>query len=266
MSTSTVTPLKKVNREGELYTRRAPIEAKLKELQSVPRERLLSRSEVQDRADPGYVPSECILHFLRACRNDESDAHFEKLYKLLAERVLKRLRRGARPDDDKVPRNAVWERGFDRFVEMLAEDRTAYCEKLDFFEVCFDAALRALRTDILRVVYREQKQEKAAESIEIDGDTGEPMFESDTGYFQFLNAGSDCEDYRFGLDQTIEQLPTLQRAILKMISEGIPIDSKEPDVLTIAKALRKSEKTIRNQRDKAFATIKFAAKRKGEEQ
>jgi hypothetical protein len=41
-----------------------------------------------------------------------------------------------------------------------------------------------------------------------------------------------------------------------MIRTGIPIDSKEAGQITIAKALDKSEKTIRNQRDKAYAVLR----------
>ena len=40
-----------------------------------------------------------------------------------------------------------------------------------------------------------------------------------------------------------------------MLRTGIPIDSKEAGQITIAKALGKSEKTIRNQRDKAYALL-----------
>jgi DNA-directed RNA polymerase specialized sigma24 family protein len=43
-----------------------------------------------------------------------------------------------------------------------------------------------------------------------------------------------------------------------MLRQGFPIDSKEPDVMTIAKALGRSEKTVRTYRDKAFAALRAA--------
>lgn len=46
--------------------------------------------------------------------------------------------------------------------------------------------------------------------------------------------------------------------IIEMLRKGVPIDSKEADAVTIAKALGKSEKTIRTHRDKAFAAIRAA--------
>ena len=49
-----------------------------------------------------------------------------------------------------------------------------------------------------------------------------------------------------------------------MIRQGIPIDSKEADAVTIAKVLKKSEKTIRTHRDKAYVALR-AVLTQGEE-
>jgi DNA-directed RNA polymerase specialized sigma24 family protein len=43
-----------------------------------------------------------------------------------------------------------------------------------------------------------------------------------------------------------------------MLRQGIPIDSKEPGAVTIARTLGKSEKTIRTHRDRAFAALRAA--------
>jgi DNA-directed RNA polymerase specialized sigma24 family protein len=60
------------------------------------------------------------------------------------------------------------------------------------------------------------------------------------------------------LEAAIDTLPAEQRRILHMLRQDFPIDSKEPGVITIAKALGRSEKTIRTYRDKAFATLRRA--------
>ncbi len=41
-----------------------------------------------------------------------------------------------------------------------------------------------------------------------------------------------------------------------MLRQGIPIDSQDPDVVTIAKTLKKSEKTIRLHRDRALKALR----------
>ena len=64
------------------------------------------------------------------------------------------------------------------------------------------------------------------------------------------------ENYRTVLDEAMEELPTTQKRILEMLRNNVLIDSQDPTVPTISKALGKSEKTIRNQRDKAIAAIK----------
>ena len=60
------------------------------------------------------------------------------------------------------------------------------------------------------------------------------------------------------MDAAIDALPPEQIRIMHMLRQGFPIDSKEPDVMTIAKALGRSEKTIRTYRDKAIATLRLA--------
>ncbi len=41
-----------------------------------------------------------------------------------------------------------------------------------------------------------------------------------------------------------------------MLRRGVPIDSNDDGVMTIARALRRSEKTIRSHRDQAYAAIR----------
>ena len=48
-----------------------------------------------------------------------------------------------------------------------------------------------------------------------------------------------------------------------MLRQGFPIDSKDPEVVTIRGSLGKVEKTIRNQRDKAFAILRDVLTGKG---
>jgi hypothetical protein len=52
-------------------------------LEVLPRADLVARCTIRQRSDPAYVPSGCLLYFVRASRADNSDAHFERLYKIL---------------------------------------------------------------------------------------------------------------------------------------------------------------------------------------
>ena len=73
----------------------------------------------------------------------------------------------------------------------------------------------------------------------------------------------DKKNYRLLLDDAIDSLPEFQRRIVEMWRQEIPIESKDPAVVTISKVLDKSEKTIRTHRDKAFASLRLRLERKG---
>lgn len=253
-----IAPLRKRTGGGGLYVRDAKIEGTLVELASLSRDELVARCTLRLRADPGYVPSECLLYFVRASRADNSEAYFERLYKILAERVLRSLPKAENADGktESLNRSLVREKVFGRFVELLSSDRNAYSERLDYFEVRFDGALASLRRDAWEQVWRDENR---SASLELDEETGELSAEVEraAGSFDPFNTSElGATDYRSRLGAAIEALPPVQSRIVEMIRQGIPIDSKEAGAVTIAKTLGRSEKTIRTYRDKAYAAIR----------
>jgi hypothetical protein len=139
----TPTPLRKRTLKGDLYTRPPEIEGKLLELSGLPREEAVTRCKIPERDDPAYVPSECLLHFVRSFRENPARPEFEVLYRLLATRLLRKLPRDSGRLDDTLIREEV----FGRFCELLAEDLRSYSERLDFFEIRFDKAFKRVLMD-----------------------------------------------------------------------------------------------------------------------
>jgi len=261
-----ITPLQKRTLNGHLYLRNPGIEALLASLADITRDELVARSRIRDRTDPLYVPSECLLHFVRASRHDNSDAHFERLYKILAERVYRALPKALSRDGktESMKHADIRDKAFDRFQELLALDRNTYVTKLDYFEVRFDGALVSLRRDAQEQVWRAENRHQP---LEIDEDTGElsPEVEKAAGSFDPLDISNlDDPAYRLRLEAAIDALPPEQSRIIHMLRKDIPIDSKDPNVFTIAKALGRSEKTVRTYRDKAYAALRIAM-RQGED-
>ena len=254
-----ITPLRKRRPNGDLYTRVPEIEALLVALSSLSRDELLKRAGIWRRSAPGYISSECLLYFIRASRADNNEDWFERLYRILIERVMRRLPKAENLDDDTASytRGAIRDAVFERFVEMLAADRSTYSERLDYFEVRFDGALASLRRDAQEKFWREENR---SIPLDDDDDTGELSPEVERAaaenFDPFALFNVEDLDFRFRLDAAIDDLPPLQRRIMEMRRQGIPIDSKEDGVITIAKTLDRSEKTIRNQRDKAYATLR----------
>lgn len=255
-----ITPLRKRRLSGELYERDAAIEALLGELAVLSRDALIARAEIRTRSHADYVPSECLVYFIRASRRDNNEAWFERLYKILIERVLRSLPRSQSSDgkSESLTNGLVRDKVFGRFVELLSADRTAHVDKLDYFEVRFDGALASLRRDAQEKAWREENR---SQPLEYDEESGElsPEVEAAAGaHDPFAVSNFDDPSYRSSLEAAINALPPEQSRIIYMLRQGFPIDSKEPEVMTIAKALGRSEKTVRTYRDKAFAALRMA--------
>lgn len=248
-----IVPLTKRKTDGTLYQRPDIIEPLLVSLANLPRDVLLDRARIRDRKHPDYVPSECLLYFVRSSRRDNSDAWFERIYKVLIERVLRSVPRAETSRDtaslsSERIRNAV----FDRFVEMLAKDRKEPDDKLDFFEVRFDLAVKRLRLDAQDRVWQEESR---TASLDDEGSgTSDDAAEASTTDLLDADLFSDPL-FRKRFHGAIEALPTEQRRTMHLLLSGWQIDSSDPSVMTIAKALNCSEKSVRNYRDRALKAL-----------
>ncbi|MBB4010507.1 MULTISPECIES: response regulator receiver protein [Rhizobium/Agrobacterium group] len=254
-----VTPLRKRSLTGELYSRDAGMERLIAELTILPRDELIGRAAITKRSDPNFVPSECLLHFIRASRHDNNEAWFERLYRILMQRVLRSLPNSESSDGktESLTRGLVRDKVFSRFVELLSADRASYVDKLDYFEVRFDGAVASLRRDAQEQAWREENRSRPLEYDE-SGELSAEVEAAAGVHDPFAGSHFDDPSYRLRLDAAIDALPPEQIRIIHMLKEGFPIDSKEPNVMTIAKALGRSEKTIRTYRDKAIATLRLA--------
>jgi hypothetical protein len=255
----TIPPLRKRRLSGELYARDPKVEALIAHLSVLPRDELISRAAIIKRSYPDYIPSECLVYFIRASRLDNNEVWFERLYRILIERVLHSLPSAESRDGrtESLTRGVVRDKVFSQFVELLSADRADYVDKLDYFEVRFDGALASLRRDAQEKAWRDENR---SQPIEYDQDSGElaPEVEEAAGVHDPFAAAFEDAAYRLRLEAAIEALPPEQKRIIHMLRKGFPIDSKEAGVLTIAKALGRSEKTIRTYRDKAFAGLRAA--------
>jgi len=255
---ASITPLRKRRLTGELYMRDSKLEALLAELALLSRDALIERAAISRRTDPRFIPSECLVYFVRASRQDNHEAWFERLYRVLTERVLRSLPKAESPDGktEALTRGIVRDKVFGRFVELLSSDRAVYAEKLDYFEVRFDGALASLRRDAQEQAWRDENRSQALEYDEESGKLSPDVEAAAGAHDPFATSDFDDPAYRLHLDAAIEALPTEQSRIIHMLSQGFTIDSKEPNVMTIAKALGRSEKTVRTYRDKAFAALR----------
>ncbi len=254
-----ISPLQKHTVAGKPYVRLPETEAKILELASLSQDELITRCAIRQKDHSDYVPSECLLYFVRASRATRPDGYFEELYKLLIARVLHGLPREERLNGQQIILSASLIRDEVRgqFEELLARDRGEYTEQLDFFEIRFNRSLRTMRLDIQKKAWHQENHS----TILDDDKTGEPTAEveraagsPDPFDFSDFSGGG----YRFALDQAINDLPPFEKQIMKMIRLGFQIDSQDPNIMTISKHLKKSEKTIRTYRNKAIEALRAA--------
>lgn len=255
-----IEPLRKRREnDGPVYTRLPVNEQKLQELALLHEDELVKRCMLP-KTNINYVPPECIVYFVRRSSSSGNEKIFEKLFKILAARFRSLLPRAENAGGKSVSfsKVQVMEEAFDNFVTMILEERSGlYIEGLDIYEVVFNKVVALRRIDAQRKAW---KEENRSTTLEMDEDNTEISSEVEKAageYNPFDPEVIQDNLYRLRLADAINQLPEPQKVIIEMLRQGMQIESKDPQMDTISKLLCKSEKTIRNRRDKAFANLRM---------
>jgi hypothetical protein len=255
-------PLTKRTKDGNLYRRPSEIEGALERILALGREEILAAVAVQDRSRPDFVPSECLLHLVRKTASDNNERYFERLYVALMRRVDRALPRAEHRMGDNVgldvTRGKIRHQVRDRFEELLVRDRQGGEDRLDIFEARFNFSLARLRATARAKAWREEARQTP---LGPDGEDGELSLEVETaaGSLVLPNLEKwDDPSYRSRLDAAIRSLPSEQSRIIAMLRIGIPIDSNDPNVVTISKLMGCVEKTVRNRAKKAIVALQRA--------
>lgn len=257
-----ITPLIKRKKSGELYERPQAVAAALERLSQISREELLRRAAIKDRSDPDYVPGECLVHHIRASRLDNSTAWFERLHKVLMERVWRSLPKAEGLGDTvDLTKERIRNSVFDRFGEMLLSDRISPGDRLDFFEIRFDLGLKRMRLDAQDQAWRDKNRTGVLDDDEISGQSAAAGFGSDPPDDDIFSDPL----FRDRLYEAIDTLPPEQSRTMHLTLLGWPTDSKDPEVMTIAKALGCSDRSVRTYRARAIKAI-VALFQSGEQQ
>ena len=254
-------PLRKLV-EGVLYARPREIETQIDELWALTGDERYLRMAILDPRNPEYVRSECLLHFLRGTRMDNSDRRFQALYQLLIMRVKQALPGGRRrsngPIDSAEERAAEAAEG--RFIEMLVNDRHGYDDRLDFFETKFASAVKSLRQTALSKMYKEKERET---QLPEDADSIDAAHASSINP---INPDKYSDPiYRVRLLDAIHALPDELRKVLILDRAGVPFTSKNPEIATIGSLVGCGEQTARQRRDRAHAALRIALEGKDDE-
>lgn len=257
---ASVQTLRKKGKDGLTYVRPTKIIASIADLLRLTRDEFLKRVTADDPMDS--IPSECLLYFVRRPPFDGDKDVLFVLFTAIRQRVLKAVpvpKKRTPENPRKVSESSVdleiQEVVLDNFQEMLCQDRQEYLDRLDFFECRFNAAVARIRSTARRDIFKEASH---LAGLAPDSETCEsnPEVEKALSYISDSFDGPKTDFlYRLKIISAINSLPLDERRVVELILEDIPIDSQEPDAMTMVTILGCTEKTVRNRRDRAYAKL-----------
>ncbi len=256
-------PLKRRRLDGTLYVRPPEIEAWIQQMELATPEERARQFATASRKSTGYVPSEVLTHFMRRAWSTGSQAEFKQVYRFLLARIERSLKRVFAGMGDG---QGLCSEIMSRFAERVAKDCKGQGTLLDFFEIHFDEAFAALRTTALRQIGPSTADTEPLGTYADagpDGESGplEVRHDVELAAAEFL--GGDPKKindpaFRSALFAAIDKLPADQRQVIGLLLQDFQIDSKDENVLTIARMLSCDERTVRNRRDRAYKALKIA--------
>ena len=257
-----IEPLRKMNDNGVLYTRSALITDFIEKASKWSFDEIIEFAKNKDNRSPGYIPSEVLIYFLRQTKTDNSDDRFLDLFNIVQERVRGACPRAFSKLGDKEIEDTrlaeIRDLILDHVTELIFSDRSQYNDKLDYYEVRFNRAVKMLRIDKFRSVRR---REEFREPLEYSDGSGEFSAEVEEAVKKLKSARWSKEEdltYRINVRRAINALPDNEREVIDMLLADIPIETKNEEETSISKLLNCSEKTVRNRRDRAIEKIRTA--------
>lgn len=249
-------PLKRTNSSGELYVRRTEVENLLIELERISTPERIQQFSISQRTNDSYIPSEILLYFLRKASRDKENKpkEYEDLFNLLVKRVKISLQ--SRVSEALVGGTTlIREEVMSKFIELLANDYTNSSTKLDYYEVNFDSALAALRISAIR---KEESSKIQILPLEVSekNELSPEIEQAAVNFYENTQYQLDNPAFRLALYSAIDKLPSDQKQVISLMLDGFPIDSKDQQTMTIAKALDCDERTVRNRRDRAVKNLR----------
>jgi RNA polymerase sigma factor (sigma-70 family) len=251
--------------DGSAYRRPVEIEDAIAALIKLPPAEVVELSRIQDPKAAGYIPSECILHFVRHPELLKDEALERKLFVALRQRVLravpvrkKHLAKSGKDGENSLDLE-VQDAVIGMFDEMLCLDRVNWNGRLDFYEVRFNMALDRLRATARRDAVRHASP---LVSLTPNDESNESLEELETTLRAVRTAANgesvDCL-YRLEVRAAINSLPPEERRVIELYyMEDLPIESNDGDAKTIVNLLRCTEKTVRNRRDRGLQMLRNA--------
>ncbi len=250
--------LQSITKDGNVYQRRSEIEELIYELEALPIERLVERCVCSEH----LIPMEVLLYFLRNQLCSFTKIQYKELFLALAKRLEGNLQRTIHEWQFEKAEQAedLRQEVLDRFVELLVKDRNEGGKRLDYFEVNFNSAFSTLRIDVLRQIGPFSKKGAIAYASSIENDSNsEIRSEIEISALEISDLKKSIfhdSSFRIQFQKAINGLPDDERRVIGLYLQGIPIESKDDDKITISSLLGCTDRTVRNRLKRAHVALK----------
>jgi hypothetical protein len=241
----TIRKLKKKKGDGTRYKRRPVVEEEIKLALTLDPKIILARAQVP--REPWELSSEAIVYFIRGAM-EKGRAHvYNPLLDALLKRCILTLKKGIW-DSDKFDAQYVRETALSDFADLFADENTHPTDKLDFFEVQFNLAFRAV---YLTSIEDEELKWRWAPPIVKDKDGQErEVLEPELGDRSLERGPAFTLAALAEMAAELEKLPEdLRKAFVLHVVEGHKVEAK-PGEKSVATECGVSGRAIRMRLEK----------------
>ena len=241
-------------KDGRIYIRPKRIETAIEIASKQELATLRGRAEIEDPRNGEYLPTECRGYLVREALSARDDQTLNDLTPFLFGRcaVILRSKHGKNRDFQEEIRS--------RFAELLAEDAgEGTSNELDFFEVRFNRAFKAMRIDLIREeVKRRAVFKPLAEELSEDDDSTagigregvKAQHDTMLAHYKNLLLSGKVHD-------ALAELPFDERkAMILCCIHGYKEESIDPNEVTAAKLCEVSGRTIRTRLQNAMTKLR----------
>jgi len=242
---------------GVTYQRRPEVQAEIAALLALTTNELIARLTVSNEKDSQFVRPESLVYFVR---DFWGSANVTSVVDSLLRRIARQLRRSLQylAQD----RNDVSQEVSKQLVDWFRTNN----ERLDYYEVNFNGALRALVVDTIRKT-RDETESVVADPWKLRAEQKAALGFKDDAldeawrevYSQGIADPAEVYERKADLSAAMAMLiciePKVREAWILHVLDGLPFESNNPEQESVSKKQNCSEKTARTRVAKAEELI-----------
>ncbi len=242
-----IEPLTHRGRDGKVYTRTREVESQIREALSLDWTVLCEHVAIERYTTPGFIKEECLVYLIRRFLRAGESELVSHLINCLANRLARRVH-------SRVSASLNWSLVDDSAQEVMIEVARRITDldsdKDDFAQARFGLWLERVTYNAIRPHIRTQRDTRAkhADIEEVEQSNGKKKaLRSDSLSPEQILLNQ--ETLRLATEQAeglLERLdPEVREAYMLRHRDGMEIENKDPDVMTISKHFGRTPRTIR---------------------